>query len=317
MLLRGWGRAALRAGRAARPTARQRVVRFASTAAASSAASAGGLWLLGAGCGGAASADAGSEWTAHADPASGRTYYHNERTGATTWTNPATPLAPQVAKAPEQVKAAAPSLLAPVEVAKGPEQVKSAPPQLAAAAEAAKAAAAAAAAAAGPSGAAAAEAAKAAAEAAASAAGGALKGVEGLDVNKDGKIDQADIEAAMAQAQDAVTAGFTEYAGGISFGSACGFASGYTIKKAGKVAVVGFGTIFMGLQGLASVGLIQINWHRAVEMFDSQLDLNDDGKIDKADAEIAIAKLQARLTLGMGPAAVGFPAGLALGLKYG
>ena len=311
MLLRGWGRTALQVGRAARPTARQRVVRFASSAAASSVASAGGLWLLGAGCGGAASADASSEWTAHADPASGRTYYHNERTGATTWTNPATP------KPAQQVKAAAPSLLAPVEVAKGPEQVKSAPPQLAAAAEAAKAAAAAAAAAAGPSGAAAAEAAKAAAEAAASAAGGALKGVEGLDVNKDGKIDQADIEAAMAQAQDAVTAGFTEYAGGISFGSACGFASGYTVKKAGKVAVVGFGTIFMGLQGLASVGLIQINWHRAVEMFDSQLDLNDDGKIDKADAEIAIAKLQARLTLGMGPAAVGFPAGLALGLKYG
>eukprot|EP01045_Picozoa_sp_COSAG04_P017499 COSAG04_NODE_1551_length_6378_cov_3.468864_3_plen_235_part_00 len=85
MLLRGWGRAGLQLGRAARPRARQRVVRFASSAAASSAASAGGLWLLGAGCGGAASADAGSEWTAHADPASGRTYYHNERTGATTW----------------------------------------------------------------------------------------------------------------------------------------------------------------------------------------------------------------------------------------
>jgi uncharacterized membrane protein (Fun14 family) len=88
---------------------------------------------------------------------------------------------------------------------------------------------------------------------------------------------------------------------GLSFGTVCGFASGFTLKKAGKVAIVVrlpaeppwlshsisvalslwlclffnpllallqlVGGIFMGLQGLASQGVITINWHKLVELF--------------------------------------------------
>jgi uncharacterized membrane protein (Fun14 family) len=89
------------------------------------------------------------------------------------------------------------------------------------------------------------------------------------------------------------------------------------VKKAGKVAVVFFGTIFMGLQGLASTGLIQINWGRAAELFDTTVDLNGDGVADKKDLEMAIEILQRRLSAGMGPTAAGLPAGLLLGLRYG
>ena len=101
----------------------------------------------------------------------------------------------------------------------------------------------------------------------------------------------------------------------------------------------------MGLQGLASQGIITINWGKATALFDQILDVNGDGKVDKADADAAIKELQVgaaprshspcpirllpgiftgwvrlaqeKLTKGMGPAAGGFVGGLLLGLRYG
>ena len=129
----------------------------------------------------------------------------------------------------------------------------------------------------------------------------------------------------------------------ISLGTACGFASGFALKKAGKVAIVVrpapfaccslrsagaltraalaaaqlVGGVFMGLQGLASVGVIQINWAKLSEHFGALGDVNGDGTVDAADAEAAIEQLQKRLTANMGPAAGGFGGGLLLGLRYG
>ena len=112
------------------------------------------------------------------------------------------------------------------------------------------------------------------------------------------------------------------------------------------------GGVFMGLQGLASQGIITINWGRTTEIFGQYADVNRDGKVDKADAEAAIKELQvrtslhsqlrplcvlsllregatiadtssstessqARLTKDMGPAAGGFGTGFLLGLRYG
>ena len=77
------------------------------------------------------------------------------------------------------------------------------------------------------------------------------------------------------------------------------------------------GGVFMGLQGLASVGVIQINWAKLSEHFGALGDVNGDGTVDAADAEAAIEQLQKRLTANMGPAAGGFGGGLLLGLRYG
>ena len=57
------------------------------------------------------------------------------------------------------------------------------------------------------------------------------------------------------------------------------------------------GTVFMGLQGLASTGIITINWERTTELFGQYVDVNGDGKVDKADAEHAIKELQVRAFL--------------------
>jgi hypothetical protein len=54
------------------------------------------------------------------------------------------------------------------------------------------------------------------------------------------------------------------------------------------------GGVFMGLQGLASQGIITINWGRTTEIFGQYADVNGDGKVDKGDAEAAIKELQVR-----------------------
>lgn len=46
----------------------------------------------------------------------------------------------------------------------------------------------------------------------------------------------------------------------ISFGALAGFASGYALKKVGKVVAIIVGLLFVALQLLAYYGIIEINW---------------------------------------------------------
>jgi uncharacterized membrane protein (Fun14 family) len=99
------------------------------------------------------------------------------------------------------------------------------------------------------------------------------------------------------------------------------------------------GGVFIGLQGLASTGVIQINWDKLAELFNSAADIDgvcgkhaalfqiswwhvvagfwQDGKVDQRDAAAAIEQLQKRLSHNMGPAGGGFGAGFLLGLRAG
>ena len=46
----------------------------------------------------------------------------------------------------------------------------------------------------------------------------------------------------------------------LGFGAVMGYCSGYAVKKVGKAAAFTVGLIFMGLQGLAVSGYIEIDW---------------------------------------------------------
>ncbi len=46
----------------------------------------------------------------------------------------------------------------------------------------------------------------------------------------------------------------------ISFGALAGFASGYAIKKVGKLVALGLGLLFVALQILAYYRIIQVDW---------------------------------------------------------
>ena len=254
-----------------------------------------------------------NDWAEHTDPTSGKSYFHNIKTGETAWklpepeANMAGPVAtgggmemaspamgtPEVASMPQPAVSAAPPrtvAMISVEAATAPEPAVSSP---------------------------ASQAVEASLRNAAAAAAGVVANMDQLDVNGDGKIDQEDIAAGAALAADLAKTKVVDSAGGITLGGVCGFASGYAVKKASKVALLGFGVIFMGLQGLAAAEFIQINWVNVAKAFDSQLDLNRDGKVDKTDLELAVMRLQGRLSAGMGPAAGGFAPGLAAGLRYG
>lgn len=102
----------------------------------------------------------------------------------------------------------------------------------------------------------------------------------------------------------------------ISSGFVCGFCSGYAMKKIGRSGAVVFGTGFMIMQGLSYTGYIQVNYERLSNDFQSIMDVNGDGKVDKEDAQHAYEKVMDVLTFNM-PAGSGFGGGFLAGLKSG
>lgn len=102
-----------------------------------------------------------------------------------------------------------------------------------------------------------------------------------------------------------------------TFGTVCGFCSGYTLKKIGRGVALAFGLAFVGLQLSAFNGLINpIDWS-PIKLFLEQLfDQDGDGSFGQSDFELIGWKLFSLLQVGL-PSTVGFGSGLFLGLRHG
>ena len=69
----------------------------------------------------------------------------------------------------------------------------------------------------------------------------------------------------------------------MGIGSVCGFASGYALKKVGKVTAVVFGLGFIGFQIARHQGLVENpDWQRIEQEITRRLDADGDGKITNA-----------------------------------
>ena len=98
------------------------------------------------------------------------------------------------------------------------------------------------------------------------------------------------------------------YLGQISFGGLAGFATGYAMKKIGKIALFVFGTIFILLQLLAYLGIIEINWLRVQQFAEPAL--------QRPALENTLNGIIGVLTNNL-PFAASFIPGFLLGLKFG
>lgn len=68
--------------------------------------------------------------------------------------------------------------------------------------------------------------------------------------------------ASTSGAVDGAFNALAPYLGQISFGALAGFATGYALKKIGRVALVIFGLLFIAVQLLAYYGVVQVDWLR-------------------------------------------------------
>lgn len=64
------------------------------------------------------------------------------------------------------------------------------------------------------------------------------------------------------------------YLGQISFGALAGFATGFALKKIGRVALVIFGLLFISIQALAYLGVVRVDWLRIQHFADPLLSKN-------------------------------------------
>lgn len=95
-----------------------------------------------------------------------------------------------------------------------------------------------------------------------------------------------------------------------------GYCSGMAFRRVGKAFGVVIGIGFMGLQGAASMGYIDVDWNKISKDAMKPLDANADGKVDADDAQIWWSKFQAIMKDSV-PGAGGFAAGFLLGARRG
>ena len=112
----------------------------------------------------------------------------------------------------------------------------------------------------------------------------------------------------------------------LTFGGVAGFASGYALKKVGKIVIIACGCVFMLAQLGASTGFVKIDWVKVAETFEK---LTDEGKkagegkakalqLEDVDGVLGnLNKVTEVLTRHMGQSAAGFTGGFLLGLKRG
>lgn len=77
-------------------------------------------------------------------------------------------------------------------------------------------------------------------------------------------------------------------AGQIAMGSLFGYCSAYALRTAGRVLSFAVGAGFIGLQGLAYMGYVDVNWHRVERDYIKMLDLDKDGKVTVQDAQLLV-----------------------------
>jgi uncharacterized membrane protein (Fun14 family) len=98
------------------------------------------------------------------------------------------------------------------------------------------------------------------------------------------------------------------YLGQISFGALAGFATGFALKKIGRVALVIFGLLFIAVQGLAYLGVVQIDWLRIQSFADPML---------KRESLEGFFNSLVRILTNNVPFAGAFIPGFLLGLRFG
>ncbi len=114
-----------------------------------------------------------------------------------------------------------------------------------------------------------------------------------------------------AASQGAIDGAFNAlapYLGQISFGALAGFATGYALKKVGRVALVIFGLLFIAVQLLAYYGVVQVDWLRIQSYADPLL--------KRESLQGFFNSLVAILTNNV-PFAGAFVPGFLLGLRFG
>eukprot|EP01053_Blabericola_migrator_P010381 Blabericola_migrator_1__10380@NODE_585_length_7468_cov_222_283070_g432_i0_p4_GENE_NODE_585_length_7468_cov_222_283070_g432_i0NODE_585_length_7468_cov_222_283070_g432_i0_p4_ORF_typecomplete_len178_score21_26FUN14/PF04930_15/1_9e22Dockerin_1/PF00404_18/0_0082EFhand_5/PF13202_6/5_9e03EFhand_5/PF13202_6/0_14_NODE_585_length_7468_cov_222_283070_g432_i05451078 len=97
-------------------------------------------------------------------------------------------------------------------------------------------------------------------------------------------------------------------------GAIFGYCSGFAIRKASRKMAFFCGLSFMGLQYLNYRGYVSVRWQNVFSNVESKLDLNNDGKVDDKDFQIAKRRVMEILTFGL-PSTVGFGTGFAFGWR--
>merc|ERR1711935_1128942 len=96
--------------------------------------------------------------------------------------------------------------------------------------------------------------------------------------------------------------------GQLGFGGVCGVCTGVAAKKVGIQMAYYGGLAFVGLQTLAYMGYVKVDYLKMQSDATNLLDQNGDGKLDEQDAKIAADHAVAILKRGL-PSAGGFSAG--------
>lgn len=91
-----------------------------------------------------------------------------------------------------------------------------------------------------------------------------------------------------------------------------GACTGVALKRASREVATAIGVVFAGLQVLAYLGYITIDYNKLTKDTQKVIDMNGDGKIDQKDLESAWEKIQSVLGAQL-PQAGSFSTGFALG----
>lgn len=100
----------------------------------------------------------------------------------------------------------------------------------------------------------------------------------------------------------------------LSFGVIMGYCSGTALKQIGKAMAFVVGVGFIGLQSMAHLGYIQIDWMKVSESAKKSIDTTGDGRFDADDLKAYWRSFKKIMTNRV-PAAGGFSLGFLYGLR--